>query len=654
MTVAQIEPAPALSARRRTLGRLLSRRDATVAAAFLVALVAVSIVGPFLVAHDPGQQDLRAVLSYPSREHWLGTDNLGRDILSRLVSATRVALTSSLEAVAIAAGVGIPIGMFIGYRGGWWDRIVMRIVEGVVAIPGLVLAICVLAVLGAGLTNAMLAIGLVFAMSLLRLTRAAVLAAREHLYVVTSQVIGTKDRVIMFRHVLPNVAAPLIVQVTLAFGAALLAEAGLSFLGLGVQPPQASWGSMLAESAPFAVRNWFIPLPPGLAIAFTVLSVNVLGDAVRDSVGRGVEGGSLRPVQVRLRGGGQALVSGPEVPPVERVSESTPTLDVSDLWVTFRSPRGDDVAAVSGVSFSIGPGETLGLVGESGCGKSATALAIAGLLPAGSTATAASVSLQGTELVTLSAREMRGVRGAQIGMVFQDPMSSLNPALTVGAQLREAIRLHGDTTRRAASARALELTEMVHIPGPARVLASYPHELSGGMAQRVMIAMALSCRPSLLIADEPTTALDVTVQGQVIDLLREVQAELGTSILFITHDLGVVADACDRAAGMYAGELVESADVTTLLRSPRHPYTAALIESRPMRDRKGERLAAIPGSVPAPGTWGAGCRFLDRCPSVADRCEAAQSLVDLGDRHQARCWRAVADQPVAAPTRDAS
>jgi len=697
-------PAP-MSARHRVLLRLSRRKEAVVAAAFLLLLVFVAIFGTWLMPHDPDVQDLRQVLAWPSGSHWLGADHLGRDVFSRIIAASRVALLASLQAVAVGLVLGVPLGLFIGYRGGWWDRIVMRIAEAIISLPGIVVAISVLAILGPGLTNAMFAIGIAFAMAFLRLTRGTVLAVREELFVDASRVIGTKDRTIMFRHILPNVAAPLIIQTTLAFGAALLAEAGLSFLGLGVQPPKSSWGGMLAQAAPFISRNWFIAIPPGLAIAATVLSCNLLGDAVRDSIGRGIEGGQLRrarakpgtdaatgsgadagsaiaagtpvsdgsagaltdvspfdatafdgtPVAGTAAGGtvasnGAAAILGgarvhavdPEVggPSPDVPFTIEPALEVRDLRIAFPSARGEPVTAVSGISFHVDPGETLGLVGESGCGKSVTALSVLGLLPGSAQVTAARVAVGGQDLAELSDAQLRQVRGGTVGMVFQDPMTSLNPALTVGDQLMEAYRLHRPGGRAEAKARARELLGLVRIPDPGRTLAAYPHEMSGGMAQRTMIAMALACEPKLLIADEPTTALDVTVQGQVIDLLRDLQSQMHMAILFITHDLGVVADICDRAAVMYAGELVETAPVAKLFATPTHPYTQGLLRSRPQADSKSGRLPTIPGTVPPPGSWPTGCRFAPRCPFAIEPCVERQHLTPQEATHLVRCVRA--------------
>jgi peptide/nickel transport system ATP-binding protein len=312
-----------------------------------------------------------------------------------------------------------------------------------------------------------------------------------------------------------------------------------------------------------------------------------------------------------------------------------PLLDIRGLVTEFRTERGA-VRAVDGVSFSIPPRATLGVVGESGCGKSVTALSIMRLVasPPGRIA-AGEIRYAGKDLLSLPPAEMRAIRGNRIAMIFQEPMTSLNPVFTVGDQVGEAVRLHQGKSRREARKIAIEMFELVGIPSPAERVDAYPHQLSGGMRQRVMIAMALACKPDLLIADEPTTALDVTIQAQILDLLRSLQRELGMAILLITHDLGVVAETCDEVVVMYAGRVVERAPTPALFAAPRHPYTAGLLRSLPGATRA--RLQEIPGMVPALAELPAGCKFADRCPRVEARCRAEEpELVALG-ASQVRC-----------------
>jgi len=318
---------------------------------------------------------------------------------------------------------------------------------------------------------------------------------------------------------------------------------------------------------------------------------------------------------------------------------------------TFFQVEGGEFPAVDGISFSIDPGRTLGIVGESGCGKSVTALSIMGLVPQPPGRMAGGqIFFDGVDLLQLSAAALRELRGDRISMIFQEPMTSLNPVLTVGEQIVEGILRHRPMSRKAAEDRALEMLRMVHIPSPEQRFDDYPYRLSGGMRQRVMIAMALSCKPQLLIADEPTTALDVTIQAQILDLMRSLRAETGTAIILITHDLGVVAELADDVVVMYAGRIVERATVAALFAEPQHPYTIGLLGSIPRLDIEQDRLAAIEGQVPNPLAPVSGCRFHPRCPFAIERCRIEDPpLLDLGNGHESACWRApLTEETVAA------
>jgi oligopeptide/dipeptide ABC transporter ATP-binding protein len=321
---------------------------------------------------------------------------------------------------------------------------------------------------------------------------------------------------------------------------------------------------------------------------------------------------------------------------------SGPLLSVRDLRTWFFTDQGV-ARAVDGVSFDVHEGETLGIVGESGCGKTVTSLSILGLLPQppARVMEGSSVKFGGEELIGAGQQRMRELRGNEISMIFQEPMSSLNPVYTIGDQITEAVRLHRRLDRRSARTEAVRLLAEVGISEPQRRVDEYPHQLSGGMRQRVMIAMALSCEPELLIADEPTTALDVTIQAQILDLLAGLQERRGMAVLLITHDLGVVAEVSDRVVVMYAGQVVETGGVYDIFRDPAHPYTRGLLDSLPKVDRPGQRLSSIPGTVPNPIGWPEGCRFRARCPLAGDGCEEPQELVHLsGEGRVARCWRA--------------
>ncbi|MGF9799692.1 ABC transporter ATP-binding protein [Brevibacillus agri] len=313
-------------------------------------------------------------------------------------------------------------------------------------------------------------------------------------------------------------------------------------------------------------------------------------------------------------------------------------LQVENLGISFRKDK-RWVKTVDGLSFSVKKGETLGLVGESGCGKSVTSLSIMGLLPAGDSMIEGSIRFQDKELTELTPREYADIRGKELAMIFQEPMTSLNPVFTIGNQMMEAIREHQKLTKKESFAHAVAMLKKVGIPRAEEIMGEYPHQLSGGMRQRVMIAMAMSCHPQLLIADEPTTALDVTIQAQILDLMRQLKAEFQTSIIMITHDLGVVAEICDRVLVMYAGKVVEEGAVREVFKNPKHPYTIGLMKAVPTLTTETERLYAIPGSVPLPEEMPIGCRFAPRCSEARDDClQKAPPSREVSDGHYTSCW----------------
>jgi oligopeptide/dipeptide ABC transporter ATP-binding protein len=356
-----------------------------------------------------------------------------------------------------------------------------------------------------------------------------------------------------------------------------------------------------------------------------------------------VAGGSvLTELEEAVTGLEQGAIQDLRSVAVESAPTGPPLLDVRGLRTSFHT-RSGIVRAVTGVDFSVRRGEVMGLVGESGCGKSVTSLSILGLIAKPGRVEAGEVLFDGEDLLKASEKRLRDLRGDRISMIFQQPTSSLNPVMDVGFQLGEVLEIHRNMKRRAARDRALELLRMVGIPDPKRRLASYPHEMSGGMAQRVMIAMALACEPAVLIADEPTTALDVTIQAQILDLMRTLQRETGTAIVLITHDLGVVAEMCNRVAVMYAGEIVEQTDVRTLFRAPKHPYTQGLIGSIPVVGELKDELATIPGNVPNLIALPEGCRFAPRCAARLEygnvlATERHPELRPVAGGHDVRCW----------------
>ncbi|MEV0588117.1 dipeptide/oligopeptide/nickel ABC transporter permease/ATP-binding protein [Nonomuraea sp. NPDC050310] len=623
--------------------RFRADRWALVAAAYLALLVLVALFAPWLTPYDPERQDLLAAFGGPSAEHWLGTDELGRDELSRMLVATRISLLAVAEAMGLAVVIGVPIGLLAGFRGGLPDRLVMRLNDLVFAIPALVLVMLVIAVLGTGLGPSMAALGLVFSTGFIRVARNAVTEIRAETYLAAAKVIGVPTWRLVRRHVLPNALGPIMVQLALQCGVVLTIEASLSFIGLGAQPPDVSWGTLLAMAATSieGADTWLV-VWPGLAITVTVLALNLVGDGLLGALKPGAARPAKTPAPPPATPAPPPHVHAPEgegtaLPLQVREPEgegAAPLLRVRGLTVTAGA-----AAIVSDVSFDLEAGEVVGLVGESGCGKSTIALALMGLLDEPRRITAGSVELSGTELVGAPEARWERLRGRDLAMIFQNPQASLNPTMRIGDQIAEPLRLAGHSAR-AARAEAVALLEKVGVPDPARRARQYPHEFSGGMAQRAMIAMAVAGRPKLLIADEPVTALDVRVREQVLDLLLDLRAEFGMAVLLVTHDLGVVADACDRTIVAYAGELVEQAPAEQLFRSPAHPYTHGLLGARPSA-LTGRRLPTIPGSVPAPGHWPGGCRFEPRCAHAVAGCSAAAiPTTALSGDHRSRCLRA--------------
>jgi peptide/nickel transport system permease protein len=626
-------PPPAGAPRRARLRRFLRNTEAAVALAFLVLVCLCAVFASTVSTHDPNAQQLLHPFAGPSGAHWLGTDDLGRDLFSRLVYGARVSVRVSLEAVALALVVALPFGLVSGYIGGLLDNVLMRVADAGLSFPPLVLALAVAGVLGRSVNDTVLAVGVVFVPGYIRLIRGQAIAVREEAFIEASRAAGTPAHRIVRKRLLPHVRSPLIVAVSLSCGAALLAEAGLSFLGLGAQPPTATWGSMLREAYDQAVftHPWQLVLP-GAAIALTVLAFNTVGDGLRDALGTA----RFAPGR-RVRRGLTAVA--PRVAR-QRVPDEGPLLSVEGLTIELQT-EGGPVPVVEDVSFTVRPGEVLGLVGESGSGKTVTSLALMRLLPSPpARVVGGSVVFDGVDVLGASFEELRRLRGPGMALVSQDPMNSLNPAFTIGNQLSEAVRLHTGASRAGARRRALELLDLVSIPNARARLDQYPHQLSGGMRQRAMIAMALSCAPQLLIADEPTTALDVTIQAEILDLLRRLQAETHMAVLFVTHDFGVVADLCDTVAVMYAGQIVERAAIEPLFARPAHPYTEALLGAMPQEAAPRRDLVAIPGTVPRLGHMPGGCRFHPRCAYAEPACAAGPVAFETVEGHGRRCLRA--------------
>ncbi|SCF02348.1 peptide/nickel transport system permease protein [Micromonospora matsumotoense] len=660
----------------------LLRRPLVLLALLWLALVLVCALHPELVTgRDPVDQDLPAALSGPSAAHPLGTDRLGQDLLSRLAYGAAGTLWGVLVAVLTATVVGVGLGLLAGYLGGLVDALVGRLADLLFALPAIVILLVVVAVFPGDVTIAMLTFGLLLSSGLIRVVRAATRSTREELFIAAARLAGLSTPQILRRHVLPRLRGLVIVQASLVAAVALVMQASLAFLGFGPPPPEPSWGGMIDEARAVIVRHPWALFPPGLAVALTVLSFVLLGDAARDGATAAWSATKLARRRRRSPGAGVARTTAPApahptgsapahplgsapahpalstpVHPVAPPPAGTPRhadtlLSVRQLSVQLpaRPGRGarTGTTVVSDVDLDVGPGEIVGLVGESGCGKTVTALSILGL-PPGDGRITGSCHFAGVDLVGATDRQWRTVRGRRIGYVAQDPMVSLDPTLRVGVQLAEAVRRHTGLGRRPARARVLALLRDVGLPAPETAARRYPHQLSGGMAQRVAIAFALAGDPDLLIADEPTTALDVTRQAEILALLARTSRDRRMAVLLVTHDLGVVAALCDRAVVMYAGQVVESCPVTDLFARPRHPYTRGLLAADPHRASRSGPLPTISGTVPAPGDWPTGCRFAPRCPLAGEPCRRAPVPLDrLGPGHAVRCVRPDEDRVAA-------
>jgi len=606
-----------------------ARRGLWLPSALLALLAACALAAPWLAPYDPDQQDLLASLAHPSAAHWLGTDEQGRDVLSRLLYGLRVDLFAALLAVACGVLIGVPLGTVIGFAGGWVDRIGMRLVDAALALPPIILILAMVAVVGRGLTSAMVALGLVFSLAFVRLARGQVRQLRQAPHVVAARVAGASTWRLLTRYVLPGVQAAIVIQIGLFLPVALLVEASLSYLGLSVQPPEASLGSLLQAAQSASLTAPWQVLPPGLVLVVVALVLNALADAVNDR---------LRPRQVPVALLRSAAGRGRPAKPAR--DANAPALEIAQLRVFVDDPASGPRLAVRDLSLSVRQGEIVAIVGESGSGKSLTAMSALGLVPAAAQVAGGRVRVGAQELVGAPAEVLRQIRAHEVGVVFQDPHSSLNPAYTIGSQLVEAlVRLHGCPPAEARE-RVLGLLAEVGVQEGERRLTQYPHELSGGIAQRVMIAMALARQPRLLIADEATSALDMTVQAQVLELLDRLRRERGLSMLLITHSMGVVQKIADRVMVLYAGEVVESGAVDEVIASPRHPYTRALLDAVPRNAPRTGELASLAGSAPRPGVEFSGCRFAPRCPEATAQCSAKPVALRAVGERAVRCVHA--------------
>ncbi|MFC9178904.1 MULTISPECIES: dipeptide/oligopeptide/nickel ABC transporter permease/ATP-binding protein [Streptomyces] len=569
------DSAPASDTRAAVRGglprRLLRNPLGAASAGVLLLLFVAVLLAPLIAPQAPDASALGAAFEGPSAAHPLGMDSAGRDILSRLLYGGRNTLGGALIALGVALALGVPTGLYAGYRAGWFDSAANWAVNLVMALPAMVVLLASRAILGPNVWVLMIVLGVLAAPSFFRLVRGIVANVRKELYVDAAKVSGLSDARIVGRHILIVVRGPVIIQVALVAGIAIGLQAGLEFLGVG-SGSSATWGAMLNEAFQNIQRAPLLMLWPGLALGITNGALVLLAGALRDALEErgGPPAGGRSPRRAR------------PAPAFEAPAESgprSPLLSVRGLTVVYDRPDGPPKQVVHGVDLDVAPGEIVGLVGESGSGKSQTAFSVLGILPEGGRIGSGSITVNGRETVGLPEREHRTLRGGTVAYVPQEPMSNLDPAFTIGSQLTEPMRHVLGITRKEAETRALDLLRLVEIPSPERTMRLYPHEISGGMAQRVLIAGAMSCDPELLIADEPTTALDVVVQAEVLELLRRLQRDRGLGVLLVTHNLGVVADLCDRVAVMSAGRIVETGSAEQVVHAPGDPYTRSLLDA---------------------------------------------------------------------------
>ena len=582
--------AAATRSSRSLLRRLLKKPIAVATLSFLLLIVLVAIFGPMLAPHDPDAASAADVLGGITSAHPFGTDSAGRDVLSRLLYATRFSIAGAALALVVAAIVGVTGGLIAGYYGRWFEGLSSWVVGLLQALPGIVVLLAARAVLGPSLWTSMAIFGVLLSPAFYRLVYSTVSAVRDELYVDAARVSGLTDGRIISRHILTVVRGPALVQASFVAGIAISIQAGLEFLGLGdLSIP--TWGSMLNEGFSNIYTDPVLMLWPSLAIGLTCMSLVLLANAMRDTLELSGRSRRRRPRRATV-----AAAPSIERDPIvdhgsdHRFGQAEVLLSVTELAVGYAQEDGSTTTVVEDVSLTVHRGEVHGLIGESGSGKTQTAWSVLRLLPDGGRIIAGSISFEGQDLATQSETQMRGLRGLKIAYIPQEPMSNLDASFTIGSQLVEPMRVKLKISKAAAKKRALDLLRRVGIPSPERTFDAYPHQISGGMAQRVLIAGAVSCDPDLLIADEPTTALDVTVQADVLDLLRSLQSERNMGMILVTHNFGVVADICDTVSVMRSGRIVETGPVRDLFARPQHAYTKSLFDA--VLEETGEAASA--------------------------------------------------------------
>ena len=637
-------------------GRVRFRRwkamsiGARISLVVLVAFVLAAVFAPLVSPHSP--YEIFTARQAPDGQFLFGTDNKGRDVLSRMIYGARYSLTIGLCATAWALVAGSILGSIAAVSRKWVSEIIMRCMDVVMSFPGIALAAVFVVVFGNSLPSLIFAIGFLYIPQIARVVRANVVSEYGQDYVRAVVVSGARAPWILWKHVVRNCIAPVLVYTIVLVADAIVFEASLSFISAGIPEPDPTWGNILADArAGVLSGQWWQALFPGLAIMITVLCLNILSEGMTDALAAAPKA-PVNADDSDLAGKREAdrLVADPtlaykaqaemlekrlaQLQAVEKTrtdrfearTDVPPILEVKDLCIKF--PRHGDVNVVDHVSFVVRPRQTMGLVGESGCGKSITSLTIMGLLDPKAQVTG-EVLYDGQNLLDMSQKEMNALRGREIAMIYQDALSSLNPSMLIKSQMKQL-------TKRGGTRSAEELLELVGLD-PKRTLDSYPHELSGGQRQRVLIAMALTRDPKVIIADEPTTALDVTVQKQVIDLLNKLQKELGFAMVFVSHDLALVAEVANSITVMYAGQVVEQGPVSDILCHPVHEYTRGLLGSVLSIEAGGARLHQVPGSVPSPKDFPAGDRFTPRSshPDKVSQLRPVLKRVESTDHYYA-------------------
>ncbi|QIM17959.1 ATP-binding cassette domain-containing protein [Leucobacter coleopterorum] len=513
-------------------------------------IVLLAFFAPVIAPYSPTSQDLSGGLLPPSPEHWFGTDQLGRDVLSRMLFAAQTDLRVALAAAAAPFVIGVTVGLVSGYFGGATDWLASRVTDTVIAFPFYVIVIAIVFAVGAGEIGIIVAFALVGWTGYARVLRAMVSALRDSGWVQAARGGGFSHARVLVRHILPNILPQALALLASEIVLIMVAIVTLGYLGLGIQAPTPEWGTMIADSQQFITTHWWLSTLPGLAVVVTGIAFSLLGDGLGDVLR--VAGGPDRSRRLTAK-----------VSSLRRNGEITPgAVRLRGLRVVTTGSA-EPRELVKGIDLDVQPGEAVGLVGESGAGKSLTLRAILGLMP------------RGTRVLEHHESGTSAVAGGTIGMVFQDPLTALDPLSRVGSQLREALKVDG----RASQHQVRSLLEMVRLPDPERIARSYPHQLSGGQRQRVVIAMALAADPAVLLCDEPTTALDVTVQSEVLTLLQQLRRERGLTLIFVSHDLAVVASVCERIVVMRQGRIIETGKTRQIVNAPREAYTRALVNA---------------------------------------------------------------------------